>query len=91
MQRGRSPVSIKDLVQSGLLSVGEDLTFRDRIDVKAKVTADGISVQGQEFRSPSTAATAVLGGISANGWLCWRVRRLTQWTTLDELRREVTV
>jgi hypothetical protein len=88
VQRGRSPVSMKDLLDAGLLTAGQEL--RGRGSVRAKVTATGgLVVAGTEHRSPSNAATAALDGTSTNGWFFWRVQHGQDWVRLDELRRQV--
>ena len=46
---------------------------------EAEVVTDGTGqtryriADGQEFKSPSAAASAVMGGIAANGWRFWSV------------------
>lgn len=72
---------IAKLVKSGRLAVGEELYHRGRPtqlpDVIARITSDGIEVNGTTYRSLSTAA-ARIGGHQTNGWTYWRVRATGQ-------------
>jgi Restriction Enzyme Adenine Methylase Associated len=71
MQLGRSPVSLSDLIQAGLLRSGQRLLFRRRPECTAEVTDRGtLLFDNREFKSPSTAALAA-GGSATNGWLAW--------------------
>lgn len=89
MQRGRSPVSVPDLVNSGLLQAGQELRLRKSSTV-AIVKADGkLEVGGRLFASPSTAAGAALGGTATNGWLAWCVESETGRRSVSELRQEL--
>jgi hypothetical protein len=90
MQRGRSPVSLSDLVKAQLLRPGQEVSFRKSPSITGVVTDSGtISVSGTEYGSPSTAAKAAADGVSTNGWLAWSVRRDDGWSTLAELRDQL--
>jgi len=86
----RSPVTVKDLLDAGLLIPGEKLQLQNRQDVIARVTKEGmVAWQGTEYTSPSTAATAARG-MSTNGWTAWRLRREDGFgQTLADLRAEL--
>ena len=87
MQRGRSPVSVRDLLAAGLLQSGQDLSFRQRPGTTAEVTEEGkLKIGLEEYSSPSAAARAVLGGTSTNGWRAWHVRVDDGLSTLADLR-----
>lgn len=90
MQPGRSPVAVQDLVRTGLLAPGQELRFMHRgRSVLAVVSASGtLLIDTDEYRSPSTAATAV-SGTSTNGWRAWRAQQGGEWTTLDALRQRL--
>jgi RAMA domain-containing protein len=86
MQLGRSSVSLSDLVTAELLRPGQELTFHGRSPATATVTARGtITLDGSEYKSPSTAAKAV-GGVSTNGWRAWYVNVAGEEISLAELR-----
>ncbi|MFL1430349.1 MULTISPECIES: CBS domain-containing protein [unclassified Nocardiopsis] len=84
-------VSIADLVEAGLLEVGTQLTFdRPRIGEthSARVTEGSMIelVDGQQFKSPSSAAVAAVGSGSFDGWRAWV---LDDGATLDTLRQRL--
>ena len=86
VQRGRSAVSVLDLIRQGLLRPGQELTFR-QTDTKAVVTHSGsLVVEGIEFKSPSSAAKAVTEGASTNGWTAWFVSSESGLKSLAVLR-----
>jgi hypothetical protein len=90
MQRGRSPVSLADLVTAELLKPGQRLSFRKDDAVVAEITTNGcIRVGGSDFVSPSTAARSVTGGTAVNGWLAWCAQRDGRVVTLADLRDEL--
>lgn len=90
MQRGRSPVSLADLVVAGLLRPGQRLSFRNKDAIVAEVTATGgIRIGADEYPSPSTAARAVTGGTATNGWLAWCVEQDDRSVRLAELRDQL--
>lgn len=75
MQRGRSPVSLPDLLSAGLLQPGQQLSMCQRPGTTAELTANGtLKIGSEEYSSPSTAARAVLNGTSTNGWRAWTAR-----------------
>jgi len=72
MQRGRSSVSLGDLLAAGFLAPGQQLVLRQRPSVTAAIAATGrLRIGDQEYTSPSTAARAVLEGTATNGWKAW--------------------
>lgn|SRR5579884_5668 len=74
MQRGRSLVSLSELVDAGLLQPGDELSFRQSDDLVATITESGtLRFQGAEYRSPSTAGRAATAGRAVNGWVAWSV------------------
>ena len=86
MQRGRSAVSIADLIRAGLLQPGQSLSFR-RSNVTAVVSGSGtLILEGVEYGSPSTAAKVAGGGSSTNGWIAWSVDSASGSQTLAALR-----
>lgn len=90
MQRGRSPVSLSDLLSAGLLQPGQELRFRTNAAKQARVAGDGtIAFEGQTYSSPSTAGRAAAGGVSTNGWVSWQINRNGQWIDLSRLRDEL--
>ena len=87
MQRGRSAVSVRDLLRAELVRSGDELRFRGDPERRAAVTADGhIEFEGTDYTSPSTAAKAANQGISTNGWLVWRLSHEGRSATLSDLR-----
>lgn len=84
---------LADLMNSGLLRAGEELSFHQRRanrTGRAVVTEDGqLIVKGhpKPFTSPSKAAAAVTGNV-INGWTLWRTSN-GRGPTLDELRERL--
>ena len=66
---------LPELVEAGLLDPGARLTSTNGAwPATATVTATGeIEYAGTSYASPSTAASAAKGGLSANGWEFWAV------------------
>lgn len=87
MQRGRSPVSVADLVAAGLLRPGQRVRFRRDETITGELTdAGAIRIGADEYRSPSTAGRAVAGGTATNGWTAWSVHDGDDWVTLATVR-----
>ena len=84
-QLGRSPVSLSDLVTAGLLRPGQELFFRGGTRIARVTSAGGVTFEGRNFTSPSTAARAA-SGTSTNGWLAWHVNDGGRRATLAALR-----
>ena len=77
------------LIQAGVLAVGDELYHRGRPSggyITARVTKDGIEVNGTPYRSLSTAATR-LAGHPTNGWTFWRLRATDR--PIAELRKRL--
>lgn len=83
----RSRVSVKDLIDAGLLKPSDELQFAGRNDIRARVTPQGkVLLKGVEYSSPSSAASSVTG-TSLNGWVIWRIRSGSpERITLADLR-----
>ena len=82
-------VVVRDLLERGLLNVGDRLRFRRPLkgsEHYATVTAEGhITLDdGQVFRSPSKAAAVATGAKALDGWTAWVVE--SAGVTLDVLR-----
>jgi hypothetical protein len=87
VQRGRSQVSLLDLLNAGVIQPGERLRFYNREETQAEVTARGtVLFRGVEYSSLSAAGSAVTNN-SVNGWEAWHVRLLgPDWIKISELR-----
>jgi hypothetical protein len=86
-QRGRSAVSLTQLLEAGLVREDQELRLRGQKGVTATITATGsIKYRGELYPSPSTAARAAKGGTSTNGWTAWQVEDDGVWVNLSELR-----
>lgn len=83
--------SVKDLIDAGLLSAGEELlSTRRRVGSRATVLADGtIQLVGTTYTSLSTAAKAASGSTSEPGWEFWSVKRDGGVVRLFQLREEL--
>lgn len=86
---GGRRIRVRDLVHAGLLSPGSELIFhRPRIGdtYRASVTEQGLLrlPDGEEFVTPSTAATAA-SGTPADGWFAWTLAESGE--PLDSLRQ----
>ena len=84
-------VTIADLLEAGLLTAGDALRFRRprRGEThRAVVTASGALALdgGQEFRSPSRAATVAADMRAVDGWHAWTT--VTSGRSLDSLRQQ---
>jgi hypothetical protein len=91
MQRGRSAVTLKQLLEAGLIQPGQELRFRGDATKSAVLSDDGkINLDGKSFTSLSTAASAFTGGTSTNGWLAWQTRLGEKWVTLSDVRQQLT-
>lgn len=87
----RYPETMRDLIEAGMLSVGEVLhtTRRGRSD-QAEVLEDGSLRFGeQRYSSPSGAARAASGTTAEPGWEYWAVERGGAYVRLFELRDEL--
>lgn len=91
-------LTLKDLLAAGILQAGEVWQMprgrRRQARVEATVTQDGqLLLNGELFKSPSAAATAVRHGIQTNGWLTWSRWNGQEWERVDiarHRRRTVT-
>lgn len=90
---GSRRVTVKDLLDAGLLPAGAKLRFdRTRIGTTygATVTEEGcirLDRDGEEFRSPSRAAMVAAGMRGVDGWRAWSVT--DQNRLLDAVRQEL--
>ncbi len=66
-------VTLKDVMDAGLLKAGDELTIRLRgEDVTAILLVDGkIKYQNQTYDGPLACATAVRGQ-TCDSWYCWK-------------------
>lgn len=86
--RGRSDITVRDLVDSGLLRPGQELVLGVRGRATATVTKQGtILYQGVEYQSPTMAANAA-SGTNLNGWKAWRLQLGDGVVELNNLREE---
>ena len=86
-------LSLKDLLEAGLLSEGESLIWNklsSPTPFEATLLADGRieTKDGKIHTSPSTAAKHVNSGISTNGWRVWKVS--SKKKSLSEIREFLT-
>jgi hypothetical protein len=84
-------VTLKDLVAAGKLTAGDVLVFTDPgLQAAATVRSDGrLELSGVPYDFPSAAA-AIVGGHSTNGWADWGLVREDGTITLMKLREELT-
>ncbi len=68
-------ITLKDLLDAGLLKAGDALTIRLRgQEVTASLLADGkIRYQDQTYDGPLACATAIRGQ-TCDGWFCWNAK-----------------
>jgi hypothetical protein len=77
--RTTGKVSLVEMIREGKLKRNEKLVInrRSNSSIEGTLRADGsIVVNGEAFKSPSTAACSALDVSSVDGWLRWRVVRL---------------
>lgn len=89
----RQGKTILDLIDAGLVQPGDTWFIRHRNgDVtRAAVTSRGtLRLGGAEYASPSTAASAALGGTAINGWMMWRAGTFKESTLIAQLRSELS-
>jgi hypothetical protein len=82
-------VTISDLLNAGLLRVGEALTGdRNGVRCTATVTADGkiALADGQVYETPSNAGAAALDVRACNGWYFWGIDTPRGWMRLSRVR-----
>lgn len=90
VKRHHRPVEVVDLINAGMLEVGQLLYPRSRNPKKqmATVLGDGsIEVNGQAFGTPSGAAGSITGG-PANGWWYFLLNSESPQESLGTLRDE---
>lgn len=86
-QRGRSAVSVAQLLEAGFIRAGQEVRLRGPSATRAVITSNGgIALGGEEYRSPSTAARAARGGTSTNGWAMWQIESDGNWVDLADVR-----
>jgi hypothetical protein len=83
-------LSLKDLLEAGVLDIGQKLTWERLRTPEVHTTtllADGTlkTSDGKIHFSPSTAAAHLNRGISTNGWRVWRI---STGESIWELRNE---
>jgi Restriction Enzyme Adenine Methylase Associated len=90
MRRGRSEVSLMDLIKAGLIQPGQVLQFTRRKSTQAHVTPRGtVLFRGVEYSSLSAAGKAV-NNSAINGWVAWRVKiGNNDWVKISDLRDKV--
>ena len=68
-------ITLKDLLDAGLLKAGDELTIRLRgQEVTATLLADGkIKYQDQTYSGPLACATAIRGQ-TCDSWFCWNAK-----------------
>jgi len=87
-------VRTADLLENGLIESGEQLIWvrpRRGEEFHAKVLENG-SIElpdGRVFSSPSLAAIKAADIPAYDGWYAWRVPRLPEEPTLNDLRLEL--
>ena len=86
MQRGRSSVSLSDLMGAGLLRPGQELCFRHSGEVAVVTDSGALRLRGNEYHSPSTAGQVITGGPNLNGWMAWYVTSDGERASLATLR-----
>ena len=90
MARTTGTASVRDLLDAGVLKVGEPIEIRRRSapPIRGAIQPDGtIAVGGSISNSPSEAARLALGAKAADGWVRWHVPRLNG-RSLAEVREE---
>lgn len=88
--RGRSEVSLMDLIKAELIQPGQVLQFGRRGSTQAHVTHRGtVLLQGVEYTSLSSAGTAITNG-NVNGWMVWYVKiGKSNWIKISDLRDNI--
>lgn len=83
-------VTVKDLLDAGLLKPDQELRFFGRDAVIAIVTPQGsVFLEGVHYKSPTAAARAVTG-TSTNGWKAWKSKGDDQqWNPISDLRERL--
>jgi hypothetical protein len=83
-------ISVRDLVEAGLLHAGETLVLATSTKdmATARLSPNGeIIWEGRAYASPSDRAfAALMGRQSLNGWTSWFVERPTGRLSLAEIR-----
>jgi hypothetical protein len=90
MPQQRQPkITVKDLMEAGLIRAGQPLrgTSRRRVDAEVSPTG-GILIRGHEFPSLSAAAASI-NNSAVNGWVYWSVKFSGEWVKIDALREQL--
>ena len=89
-QGKRSDVTLAQLVEAGLVTVGEELVSNmKKWPATARVGEHGkIEFNGEKYDKPSNPAQAVREGKSTNGWTFWAVQRGSEKVILNRLREQ---
>lgn len=82
-------MTLKDLLEAGLLQAGEELVWRRRvmkISHTAVISKEGLlkTADGKSHKTPSGAAKHLNGNKPVDGWLAWKVMK--NGRSLAELR-----
>ncbi|XVV10018.1 CBS domain-containing protein [Actinoplanes sp. CA-131856] len=85
-------VRLSDLIEAGLLKVGQELTYRQRMDLPpyhatVNERARLALPDGREYNTPSAAAAAASKLQAVPGWIAWRVG--SDGPTLSDLRQQL--
>ncbi len=68
--RSRKRIPFGMLLETGLLEPGQQLSFKENLP-EATIMADGSLKCGTLTGSIHRVASALCGGLPANGWICW--------------------
>jgi hypothetical protein len=88
--KAQTTVAISDLIQAGMLFVGQELYSRRPMHEgrHASIGSDGrVFLDDKAYESPSGAAKALSGSVSEHGWWFWLVD-VESKTCLSDVRRD---
>lgn len=90
---GDDALEIEDLIEAGLVAVGDEWRHIPKDSSKESVSAvvtesGGLRIGSRGFGNPSRAARFVAGG-PRNGWQFWRYLDGQRWVPIDELRKQL--
>jgi hypothetical protein len=87
LTKGRSPISIADLLKAGLLRDGQELYLRRDESKIGYIAKDGsIVVEGTKYANPTGAAKATGSWKTVKGWTAWSVECNGRRIQLADLR-----
>ena len=91
MNKRHFSVSLKDLIDAGLLQPGQELRYQAPNRALAHITSEGfVHLDGINYHSLSSAAKHITG-YPVNGWIVWQIKSETgDWIAIAHVRKRLS-